>query len=203
MWADRIDHAEYLSMIIKTNIFFIMRAPPIAYVSNIYALPFTPIAWICSIALIILCTIVVAKTKSICSDRFERTDRLNLSDYLLFAIASVCQKSSEIPTKFMSTRISMVSWRFSLDCLRNMLLIAIVSVFLFPRLIIHLHFVHGEYCGITSIHNQIDSHCIWFAKPGYWHRSRWYTVPSILVPTGDWTVEKTAFWNENWTAERT
>lgn len=105
---DRIAYLDYLSMTVPTTITFILRSPPISYVSNIYYLPFTGVVWISSISLVILCTSFIAFILKFHWTHDETAQYLNVTDYILFAIASSCQMGSEIMSKILSARISMV-----------------------------------------------------------------------------------------------
>lgn len=107
MTIDRLPILDYLSMEFPTRVVFILRSPPISYVSNIYYLPFSGVTWICSISLVVLCTIVVAMILHLKPD--EKLQHMKASDYFLFAIASTCQMGPEILTKVLSARISIVS----------------------------------------------------------------------------------------------
>ncbi|XP_055308680.1 uncharacterized protein LOC129572693 [Sitodiplosis mosellana] len=78
MTADRIDYLDYLSMTIPSSIAFVLRSPPISYVSNIYYLPFTGVVWICSISLVILCTIIIAFVLKFSWPRDESTEHREL-----------------------------------------------------------------------------------------------------------------------------
>lgn len=108
MTADRIDYLDYLSMTIPSSIAFVLRSPPISYVSNIYYLPFTGLVWICSISLVFLCTIVIASTLKFHLSAENEKENLKASDYFLFAVASACQMGTDIMTKVLSARISIV-----------------------------------------------------------------------------------------------
>lgn len=88
---------------------FILRPPPISYVSNIYYLPFTGLVWLCSISLVILCTIMIAFTLKLHIQRDEGVQNLTATDYFLFAIASTCQMGTNMMTTILSARISLVS----------------------------------------------------------------------------------------------
>lgn len=155
-------------MTIPSSIAFILRAPPISYVSNIYYLPFTGVVWICSISLVILCTSVVAITLKLHWAHDETARYLSLTDYILFAIASSCQMGSAIMSKILSARISMVCKRCEitetilfLNC-NQMLLFHRNS---FPVCILyssHVHFyiVHRQYCcAVTSDHKIYSNSC--------------------------------------------
>lgn len=95
-------------MTIPSTIAFVLRSPPISYVSNIYYLPFTGVVWLCSIALVVLCTAVIALTLKFHLNLEKENEHLKTSDYFLFAIASACQMGTDILTKVLSARISMV-----------------------------------------------------------------------------------------------
>lgn len=109
MSTDRIEYLEYVSAIINANFIFVMRAPPLSFVSNIYILSFTEIVWVCSITMVVLSTGVIALTTSSRSAPNDNTPDWRTSDYFLFAIASVCQMSTNIQSKNIPTRIAMVS----------------------------------------------------------------------------------------------
>lgn len=97
-------------MQIPGTIGFILRAPPISYVSNIYYLPFDGIVWICSISMIVLCTAVIAVTLKFHSERDTAgREKMTTSDYILFSIAATCQMGSNLLTNLLSARVSIVS----------------------------------------------------------------------------------------------
>lgn len=106
--ADRVDHLDYLSMEVPSNFAFVLRAPPISYVKNIYYLPFTGVVWVSSISLVMLCTIVVATIIKIRKMENKSINNPSASDYMLFAVASSCQMGTNIFTNVLSARISMV-----------------------------------------------------------------------------------------------
>ncbi|XP_031617481.1 ionotropic receptor 75a-like [Contarinia nasturtii] len=107
MTIERLEYLDYLSMTIPSKIAFILRAPPLSYISNIYYLPFSGTVWLCSISLVVLCTIFIAFTLKLSWCRDEGTEHLRASDYFLFAIASSCQMGNDILTTILSARISM------------------------------------------------------------------------------------------------
>lgn len=109
MSADRISYLEYLSMTIPSTVAFILRSPPISYVSNIFYLPFTGAAWIAAVVCTIVCTVFVAITiKYSYSPDNVRNKDLDASDYFLFAVVSVGQLGTEIFTSILSARIAIV-----------------------------------------------------------------------------------------------
>lgn len=163
MTIDRIEYLDYLSMTFPSNIAFILRAPPISYVSNIYYLPFTGIVWICSIALVILCTFVIALTLKYHLKYGKEKEDMKTYDFFLFAIASTCQMGTDLITKVYSARISMVSQfedSIKLKTLIHFINFNYFSVCIFHCVTFHLYFIHCKYCGITSIFNKIDSNHI-------------------------------------------
>lgn len=108
MTAERVPLIEYVSMGWSTNFAFIMRPPSISYDSNIYYLPFNNVVWICSIVMVILCTSFIALTLRLRLLPLEDIESMTISDFFLFGIASSCQTGSQILTKILSARISMV-----------------------------------------------------------------------------------------------
>lgn len=107
--SERVAFLEYISMQVPSALSFILRAPPISYVSNIYYLPFDGIVWICSLSLIVLCTVVIAVTIKIHRERdVAETESMTTSDFILFSIAATCQMGSNILTNILSARISIV-----------------------------------------------------------------------------------------------
>lgn len=105
---DRVGIIEYLTMEIYGVSTFILRSPPISYVSNIYYLPFSGAVWACSVSLVILCTSVIALTLRFHVNFDEAAKNMKVSDYFIFGIASSCQMGANILTKVSSARISMV-----------------------------------------------------------------------------------------------
>lgn len=111
---ERIPYLEYTSMSFPVEIGFIMRSPPLSYVANIYRLAFTDAVWICSTILCILATVIIALTFKIRSSIGEADNDLEFSDFFLIATAYLCQMGAEVtPNKF-SSKLAMVSWKFTL-----------------------------------------------------------------------------------------
>lgn len=97
-------------MQVSASMSFILRAPPISYVSNIYYLPFDGVVWICSISMVVLCTAVIAVTLKFHVERDTAAmENVTTSDFILFSIAATCQMGSNILTNLLSARISIVS----------------------------------------------------------------------------------------------
>lgn len=136
MSADRISYLDYLSMTIPSTVAFILRSPPISYVSNIFYLPFTGAAWIASIVCTIVCTVFVAITiKYSYSPDNVRNKDLDASDYFLFAVVSVGQLGTEIFTSILSARIAIVC----IHAISISIYVSIIFQYFFP--LISLQFV--------------------------------------------------------------
>lgn len=106
MTPERLMVSDYLSVTLKTNGAFVFRRPSLSYVANIYYLPFAGIVWICAIISVILCTFLVHLTYRY-SMKEESRD-LNFTDYVLYAINTVCQTGGYLSPKKSSGRIATV-----------------------------------------------------------------------------------------------
>lgn len=105
---DRLPYIEYLSCPLEVKLAFVFRDPPLTYVSNIYYLPFTGVVWICAISLVILSTIIIYVTYLFAKEKKKQNHRFTTSDFMLFAISTVCQMGSQLSPKRASSRIAMV-----------------------------------------------------------------------------------------------
>lgn len=105
MTADRLPYVEYLAVTLPTRLAFVFRDPPLTYVSNIYYLPFTGIVWICAMALVVVSTAVIY-----CTFRLSKETKAELttSDFVLYAISTVCQMGSILDPKRLSGKFAMV-----------------------------------------------------------------------------------------------
>lgn len=117
--SERVHLIEYLSMSVPTFIAFVMRPPPLSYVSNIYYLPFTGMVWICSVTMVILSTTAIAFTLRTHPTRERDNTTLKISDFFLFAMAALCQMGSQLTPKILSARISMVKKNPFLQIFQN------------------------------------------------------------------------------------
>lgn len=106
--SERVPLVDYISMTTPTSLRFVFRSPPLSYTANIYYLPFSSTVWICSIFLVILCTIVVYITSGRVVSRGETFS--SASDFALMAISTVCQMGSQLKTSRLPGRISTVSF---------------------------------------------------------------------------------------------
>lgn len=109
--AERIAFLEYDSMTFPAEIGFLMRSPPLSYVSNIYRLAFSDAVWICAFVLCLLATIIIAVTFKIRATANEVDEHLQLSDFFLLATAYLCQMGAEKSAKKLSSKIAMVRKR--------------------------------------------------------------------------------------------
>lgn len=152
--SERVNLIDYLSMPVPTLMAFVIRPPPLSSVSNIYYLPFTEIVWICSIALFILCTTIIAFTLRADSKVQRENMALRFSDILLFAMASLCQMSSQFKPKLFSARISMVGI-IQCDKLRrhDKYIYIFLASFTYCR-----HSSLDYYCSFTYLIRQISLH---------------------------------------------
>lgn len=106
MTMDRLPYLEYLSVTLPTRGAFLFRAPPLSYVSNIYYLPFDSIVWICAIFLVVVCTTTIYVTYRLTQ---MKNKNLTASDFMLFAISTVCQMGTHLFPKKSSGRIATVN----------------------------------------------------------------------------------------------
>lgn len=165
MTPERLPYLDYLSMILPTQGVFVFRAPPLSYVSNIYYLPFVGMVWICSGVLVILATILVFLTF-----RFprEKDQPFIFSDFVLYAVSTICQMGSSLSPKRASGRIAMVCKCLCLFSKFNFFLFGFsVLVFILFGIDIHLYIVYGKYCCIVTINIEKYSNINRFTKFKY------------------------------------
>lgn len=112
--SERIPFIEYGSMTIPARIGFIMRSPPLSYVSNIYRVAFSDAVWACSMILCIVATLIIALTFKIRAELDDQCARLRFSDFFLIATAYLCQMGAEVSARKLSSKISMVRTAFTL-----------------------------------------------------------------------------------------
>lgn len=161
MSIDRITYLEYLTQTISIPIGFVFRSPPISYVSNIYYLPFTGIVWLCSIALVILCTFITSLTIVFRFSSDDDIKNMNTSDYFLFAIASVCQMGTEVFTKVLSTRISMVSLQTNNHIVNKIELNRLLQVsYLIEMSFSHLWFQFAFFVALLFIYTSFTANIV-------------------------------------------
>ena len=104
--GDRIPHVEYLAVTLTASLAFIFRAPPLSYVSNIYYLPFSAVVWLCAIALVMVCTMLIYTVY-----KFSNEDNKNLtsSDFVLYGVSTVCQMGSQLIPKTTAGKLATVN----------------------------------------------------------------------------------------------
>lgn len=107
----RIATVDYLSMMVPSRAYFIFRAPPLSYVSNIYYLPFQTNVWIVSIILMVLSMIVLYITYRLIQNKYPAycEDIATGSEVTLIGVGAICQMGYTKEPKIISGRISMVN----------------------------------------------------------------------------------------------
>lgn len=153
---------EYGSMTIPIDLGFLMRSPPLSYVSNIYRLAFTDAVWVCSMILCIVATLIIALTFKIRAELDEDCEQLTFSDFFLIATAYLCQMGAEVSAKKLSSKISMV--RVERNRVKNSLpshkpptvpttFYPFVLVDVFNRTAFRLLIVYGDNRGFATVDN--------------------------------------------------
>lgn len=177
--AERIPFLEYGSMTVDGEVGFLMRSPPLSYVSNIYRLAFSDAVWICSMALCLLATLVIALTFKIRATANEKVEHLKLSDFFLLATAYLCQMGAEKSANKLSSKIAMVMqirvflrllhfWTHSKKNIFNFFCIAANVI---NCAVIRLLIVYSDYCGFIAINNKVSSKRVRFDESSIWY---WY-----------------------------
>lgn len=111
--TDRLALIDFVSMTTNTFTAFVFRPPSLSYTSNIYFLPLSPAVWIGGCLLVMSCVTVIFFTQrfsanSVASMNFK-TDSMRSSDFLLIAVSTVCQMSTQLFPKRWSGRVCIVS----------------------------------------------------------------------------------------------
>lgn len=84
---------------------FVFRAPALSNVSNIYYMPFADMVWICTIILVAISTLIIYITYRFSK---EQDQKIISSDFLLFAVSTICQMGNNLVPKRMSAKIATV-----------------------------------------------------------------------------------------------
>lgn len=135
---------------------FVLRAPPLSYVSNIYYLPFANVVWLCSIALVFIGTAIVFCTYKV-KRKQNVSSGLTFSDPWMIAVDVVCGMEMELKAKYQSAKLSMVrKTKMRLNETPGSDSISdIFSVFLLFGNDVHLHCVHSENYPAAAVDHQI------------------------------------------------
>lgn len=176
MTPDRVSFLEYISMTTPTRAYFVFRAPPLSYVSNIYYLPFDGVVWICTMCLVALSGFVIYVTVQLPVFEEEK-EKNSLTDIILMVVGSVCQMGSQLAPRIMSARISTVSDSFEIN---SILKIFLLTVLLLHCIDVYLYIIYCKYCCIIAIDYEINNNIERFTSffVGTW--SRRYTILSLL-----------------------
>lgn len=110
---ERVAMYEYIAMLTPTRIEFIFRAPPLSYVSNIYALPFSGTVWLASAGIVAVSCVCIytamcrQQAKGVRRVQSERSVRP--SDVVLLGVGAICQMGSTLEARQLSGKVSTVS----------------------------------------------------------------------------------------------
>lgn len=108
---ERVVLYEYIAMLTPTRIQFIFRAPPLSYVSNIYALPFNGAVWLASAVLIaVSCVCIYIAMYWQGSRGLSAEGSVRPSDIALLGVGAICQMGSTLEIRRLSGKVSTVSF---------------------------------------------------------------------------------------------
>lgn len=112
--VDRMSLVDYLSATTPSDLKFILRAPPLSYVNNLFTLPFDVNVWYC-LYFVIVATVLIMYVIVKCESRYEKAlkKRNNINsikpkffDVILLQIEAITQQGSDNEPKSMSGRIA-------------------------------------------------------------------------------------------------
>lgn len=107
---ERVALYEYIAMLTPTRINFIFRAPPLSYVSNIYALPFTWAVWLASAGMIaVSCVCIYIAMCRQQSKGVPAENSVRPSDIVLLGVGAICQMGSTLEVRRLSGKVLTVS----------------------------------------------------------------------------------------------
>lgn len=108
---ERVVLYEYIAMLTPTRIQFIFRAPPLSYVSNIYALPFNGAVWLASAVLIaVSCVCIYIAMYWQGMRGLSAEGSVRPSDIALLGVGAICQMGSTLEIRRLSGKVSTVSF---------------------------------------------------------------------------------------------
>lgn len=108
--SERVALYEYIAMLTPTRFTFIFRAPPLSYVSNIYALPFNWAVWLASAVMIaVSCVCIYIAMSRQQSKGVPAEGSVRPSDIVLLGIGAICQMGSTLEARRLSGKVSTVS----------------------------------------------------------------------------------------------
>nr|AXF48850.1 ionotropic receptor IR19 [Lobesia botrana] len=116
---ERMRNIDYIAMIGSTAVRFVFREPPLAYVSNIYALPFTGAVWLASFICVLACALFMYITS-----KWEATMGMHplqldgsWADVLILTIGAVLQQGCTLEPRHAAGRVVTLLLFFSLTIL--------------------------------------------------------------------------------------
>lgn len=106
----RVAQFEYIAEINPTRIEFLLRAPPLTYVTNIYSLPFKAAVWLCGSAMCCLACAVIWTTLRWLDalHSSDEGDRVRVSDVMLLGVGAVAQMGTTVMARCLSTKLAIV-----------------------------------------------------------------------------------------------
>lgn len=106
----RVAQFEYIAEINPTRIEFLLRAPPLTLVTNIYSLPFEADVWLCGSAICgLACAVIYATLWWMDALQLHRDrDRVRASDVLLLGVGAVAQMGTTMVARRLSTKMAIV-----------------------------------------------------------------------------------------------
>lgn len=152
---ERIRLIEYLSMITPTQSRFVLRAPPLSYVSNIYSLPFSKNLWFYLVILLLLCIIsifIFFKIENFNNVGLPGVGDPRFSDVVLLSFGALCQMGPLIDSRRMSGKIIIVSVRvfqFQLPLYLNSDMFSAIYVHCFC---FNLYVVYSKNCSFIAVY---------------------------------------------------
>ncbi|KYB29515.1 hypothetical protein TcasGA2_TC032001 [Tribolium castaneum] len=112
--VDRMSVVDYLSVTTPSDLKFILRAPPLSYVNNLFTLPFDTKVWYCLyfiVGVTVLILYVIVRCESTYENALERRNNIDnikpkFFDVVMLQIEAITQQGSENEPKTMSGRIA-------------------------------------------------------------------------------------------------
>ncbi|KAM3960280.1 ionotropic receptor 75a [Aphomia sociella] len=103
---ERIEVIDYIAMIGSTAVRFVFREPPLAYVSNIFTLPFTTNVWLAIVVCVLGCSVFLYITSkweaSMNVHQFQLDGSWN--DILILVIGAVLQQGCTLEPRYAAGR---------------------------------------------------------------------------------------------------
>ncbi|KAJ2948694.1 hypothetical protein O0L34_g7950 [Tuta absoluta] len=103
---ERMQVVDYIAMVGSTSVRFVFREPPLAYISNIFALPFTGAVWLAILVCVLGCSVVLYITSKWEASMGMHPLQLDGSwaDVLILAIGAVLQQGCTLEPRYAAGR---------------------------------------------------------------------------------------------------